>query len=235
MSSDVQFWPPKFGNFADAWFAVPFGRYYLNTLFVALAITVGSTLTSILAAYVFARTEFRGKTLLFFAVIATLMIPGHVTLIPNYLTLAKFGLLNSYWALVLPFLANGFSVFFLRQFMLGIPREVEEAARLDGAGLWRTLWDVIVPMSMPAIVAVSLFVFLSEWNSFIWPLIATSSEEMRTIQIGLAMMYREEAEQGLVNWPLVMAGSVIVLLPTILAFAAAERQLVRGIAMGPSK
>lgn len=235
MARDIAFWPPRFDNFSDAWSAVPFLRYFFNSLVVSLAITAGSTFTAILAAYVFARAEFRGRNVLFFVVVTTLMIPGHMTLIPNYLTMASLGLLNSYWALVLPFLASGFSVFFLRQYILGIPKEVEEAARLDGAGLWGTLWDIIIPMSMPAIVAVSLFTFLSEWNSYIWPLIVTSSDEMRTVQIGLSRLYREEVEQGLVNWPLVMAGSVIVLVPTIVAFSLAERQLIRGISMGTFK
>lgn len=228
-------WPPRFSNFTDAWTSVPFGHYFLNSLVVSLTVTAGSTFTGVLAAYVFARAEFRGRDLLFYLVVGTLMIPGHITLIPNYLTMARLHLLDSYWALALPFLANGFSVFFLRQYMRGIPRDVEEAARLDGAGLFKVLTEVIVPMSMPAIAAISLFTFLSEWNSFIWPLIATSSDQMRTVQIGLALLYRREAEQGLVDWPMVMAGSMIVLLPTIIAFLIAERQLVRGISMGTFK
>lgn len=235
MAQSPQFWPPNWGNYIAAWQAAPFERFFLNSVIVSITVTVGSGLTSILAAYVFARRRFYGRDVLFGIVVATLMIPGHITLIPNYLTFARFRALDSYWALILPFLASGFSVFFLRQYFRNIPVEIEEAARIDGAGDWKILWDIIVPMSLPAIAAVSLFTFISEWNSFIWPLLATTREEMRTVPIGLAYMYRQEAEGGLVNWPMVMAGSVIVLLPMIVAFMLAERQLIKGITMGSSK
>ena len=170
--------------------------------------------------------------MLFLAVIGTLMIPPHITLIPNYLTFARVGMLDTFVCLILPFLATGFSIFFLRQFILGIPESLDEAARMDGAGTWTILWTIIVPLSWPAISVVALFAFMSQWNEFIWPLLSTTSEEMRTVQIGLRYLLRDEESGGNVDWPLVMAGTMIALLPLLIAYAVAERHLVRGITMG---
>ena len=218
--------------YREAWSVVPFPRYFLNSVIVSGIVTLGSTLSAILAAYVFARATFPGRDLAFLAVVGTLMIPSHITLIPNYLTFARFRALDSYAALILPFLASGFSVFFLRQYMMGIPIALDEAARMDGASRWFILWTIIVPMSWPAIVVVALFSFLGQWNEFIWPLLSTTSEDMRTVQIGLRYLYRNQAEGGAIDWPLVMAGSVITLAPLVLAFVLAERHLIRGITMG---
>lgn len=218
--------------YIEAWLNVSFPRYFLNSLIVSGAVALGSTVTAVMAAYVFARARFIGRDLLFLLVIGTLMIPPHITLIPNYLTFARFHALDSYAALILPFLASGFSVFFLRQFMMGIPESLDEAARMDGASSWKILWTIIAPLSWPAISVVALFSFMNEWNNFIWPLLSTTSEEMRTVQIGLRYLYRDEAEGGAINWPLVMAGSMITLAPLLIAFAIAERHLIRGITMG---
>lgn len=231
-SRDAAFWPPTFRAYGKALTEIPFPRYLFNSVVVSLAVTVGSTLTAILAAYVFARARFPGRGFLFFLVVATLMIPDHITLIPNYLTFARFHALDSYAALILPFLASGFSIFFLRQYMMGIPESLDDAARMDGASRWTILWTIIVPLSRPAIVVVALFAFLKEWNNFLWPLLATTSAEMRTVQIGLRYLFREEGEGAAVDWPLVMAGSMIVLAPLLVAFVLAERHLIRGITMG---
>ena len=232
LAPGATFWPPSLRAYLEAWTEVPFPRYFLNSLIVTVSVTVGSTLTAILAAYVFARARFPGRDLLFLLVIGTLMIPEHITLIPNYLTFARFRALDSYVALILPFLAWGFSVFFLRQHMLGIPTSLDEAARMDGAGTWKILWTIIAPLSWPAIAVVALFTFMKEWNNFVWPLLTTTSEEMRTVQIGLRYLFREEGEGASVDWPLVMAGTVIVLTPLLAAFAVAERHMIRGITMG---
>jgi multiple sugar transport system permease protein/sn-glycerol 3-phosphate transport system permease protein len=224
-------WPPTFRAYGEAWTGVSFPRYFLNSVIVTLAVTLGSTATAILAAYAFARATFAGRDLLFLAVVGTLMIPNHVTLIPNYLTFAAWGMLDTFACLILPFLASGFSVFFLRQHMMTIPRALDEAARMDGAGTWMILRTVIVPLSWPAIAVVALFAFMSSWNEFVWPLLATTSEDMRTVQIGLRYLLRDE-ESALPDWPLVMAGTVITLLPLLVAYVVAERQLIRGITMG---
>jgi multiple sugar transport system permease protein/sn-glycerol 3-phosphate transport system permease protein len=229
---DATFWPPSFEAYRRAWTGVPFPRYFLNSVVVTLAVTLGSTFTAILAAYAFARAEFRGRDLLFLAVIGTLMIPGHITLIPNYLTFARFDLLDTFVCLILPFLASGFSVFFLRQHMMTIPRSLDEAARMDGASTWFILWTIVVPLSWPAISVVALFSFMGQWNEFIWPLLSTTSEDMRTVQIGLRYLLRDEGEGASPDWPLVMAGTMITLLPLLVAYLVAERHLIRGITMG---
>lgn len=223
---------PDFRAYGEAWFNVPFPRYFLNSLIVTGAVTLGNTLTAILAAYAFARAEFRGREFLFLLVVGTLMIPGHITLIPNYLTFAKFHLLDTHVALILPFLASGFSVFFLRQFIRTIPPSLDEAARMDGAGTWTILWTIIVPLSWPAITVVALFAFMGNWNEFVWPLLTTTSEDMRTVQIGLRYLLREEGEGTSPDWPLVMAGTMITLMPLLVGYIVAERHLIRGITMG---
>ncbi|WP_375263864.1 carbohydrate ABC transporter permease [Palleronia sp.] len=232
LSPDANFRPETIQAYIEAWMNVPFPRYFLNSLLVAGLTCLGSTFTAVLAAYAFARLEFPGREPLFYVVLGTLMIPDHITLIPNYLTFARFRALDSYAALILPFLAWGFSVFFLRQYMLGIPRSLDEAARMDGAGHPFILRTIIVPLSWPAISVVALFSFMKEWNNFIWPLLATTSQEMRTVQIGLRYLFRQQGEGAGVDWPLVMAGSVIVLAPLLLAYIFAERHLIRGITLG---
>lgn len=232
LSPDADFWPKTVRAYVDAWVNVPFPRYFLNSLLIATVTCIGSTVTAILAAYAFSRMQFRGREPLFFVVLGTLMIPEHITLIPNYLTFAHFHALDSYAALILPFMAWGFSVFFLRQYMLGIPTSLDEAARMDGASSFFILRTIIVPLSWPAITVVALFSFMKEWNNFIWPLLATNSEDMRTVQVGLRYLFRQQGESASVDWPLVMAGSVIVLLPLLVAYIFAERHLIRGITMG---
>ena len=222
-------------NYVQIWSKAPFLRYFVNSAIVTGIVTLGTITTATLAAYAFARIRFLGSNLLFAATIATMMVPGHVTLIPNYLTMARFGLLDTFAGLVLPFLASGFSVFLLRQHFLSIPTELEDAARLDGAGSWTILWRIIVPMSRPAIGAAALYVFLTEWNSYLWPLIATHSDSMRTIQIGLARLANSGGGDLLIAWPVVMAAAVTVLVPTLAVFALAERQLVGGSAIQPSR
>lgn len=228
-------WPLDFSAYTRVLEDLSFLRYFLNSVAIALAVAVGNTVTGVLAAYAFSRASFPGRDFLFLIVIGTLMIPNHVTLIPNYLTFARFGMLDTFICLILPFIASGFSVFFLRQHMRTIPQSLDEAARIDGASSWKILWDIIVPLSWPAISVVTLFAFMGSWNEFIWPLLATSSEDMRTVQIGLRYLLREENEADFPDWPLVMAGTMITLLPLLLAYIVAERHLIRGITMGSFK
>ena len=225
-------WSPSFDAYVKAWNGIPFPRYLFNSLIVTVTVTLGSTITAILAAYAFSRRRFPGRDLLFFVVIGTLMIPNHITLIPNYLTFARFEMLDTFTCLIVPALASGFSVFFLRQHMRTIPVSLEEAARMDGAGTFMILRTIIIPLSLPAISVVALFAFMNEWNNFIWPLLATTSEEMRTVQIGLRYLLRDEGEGASPDWPLVMAGTMITLLPLLLAYLVTEKHLIRGITMG---
>ena len=224
-----------FANYTLAIGQYNFARYLFNSLLVSGLVTVLSIAFSTLAAFAFARYRFRGGDILFAATVATLMIPSHISLIPNYLTLAKAGLLDTYAGLILPAISNGFAAFFLRQYIRGIPKALDEAAYMDGATPLQVLWRVIVPISRPAISSMALYVFITEWNNYIWPLVAVGKEDLFTLQVGLARLYRINPGEGLVDWPLVMAASTITILPVILGFLLVERHLVRGITMGAVK
>ena len=212
-----------------------FARYLLNSVIVSGIVTIGGIATATMAGYAFARFKFAGGDLLFGAVVATLMIPSHISLIPNYLTLAKAGLLDSYAGLILPALSSAFATFFLRQYIRGIPRSLDEAAYMDGASSFQVLWRVIVPISKPAIFSMALNIFIGEWNSYIWPLVAIGKDDLYTLQVGLARLYRINPGEGVIDWPLVMAASTISILPVLVGFAFVERHLVRGITMGAVK
>jgi multiple sugar transport system permease protein/sn-glycerol 3-phosphate transport system permease protein len=212
-----------------------FARYLVNSIVVSGSVTVIALTVSTMAAFAFARFRFPGGNLLFAAVVATLMIPSHISLIPNYLTLARVGLLDTYAGLILPAISNGFAAFFLRQYIRGIPVALDEAAYMDGATPLKVLWRVIVPIARPAIFSMGLFIFITEWNNYIWPLVAVGDEDLFTLQIGLARLYRVNPSEDFVNWPLVMAASTITILPVLLGFIFVERHLVRGITMGAVK
>ncbi|MTH79152.1 carbohydrate ABC transporter permease [Paracoccus aestuariivivens] len=224
-----------FDNYATALGQYDFGRYLLNSVLVSGAVTLVSLALSVMAAFAFARFTFPGGNLLFGAVVATLMIPSHISLIPNYLTLAKLGMLDSYAGLILPAISNGFAAFFLRQYIRGIPKALDEAAYMDGATPLKVLWRVIVPIARPAILSMGLFLFITEWNSYIWPLVAVGESELYTLQVGLARLYRINPGEGFLDWPLIMAASTLTLLPVLLGFVLVERHLVRGITMGAVK
>jgi multiple sugar transport system permease protein/sn-glycerol 3-phosphate transport system permease protein len=223
------------GNYATAVSKFNFARYLFNSLFVSGIVTIAGLAVATTAAFAFARFDFRGRDWLFGLTVATLMIPSHITLIPNYLTLAKAGLLDTYAGLILPAISNGFAAFFLRQYIRGIPRALDEAAYMDGARPLQVLWRVIVPISRPAIFSMGLYIFLAEWNNYIWPLVAVGDEDLFTLQLGLARLYSINPGEGLIDWPLVMAASTITILPVLLGFFFVERHLVRGITMGAVK
>ncbi len=223
------------GNYVRAVAEYNFARYLLNSIIVSGLVTLLGITIATMAAFAFARFQFRGGNLLFGATVATLMIPSHISLIPNYLTLAKAGLLDSYAGLILPSVSNGFAAFFLRQYIKGIPKALDEAAYMDGATPLQVLWRVIVPIAKPAIFSMGLYIFITEWNNYIWPLVAVGKEDFYTLQIGLARLYRINPGEGLVDWPLVMAASTLTILPVLLGFLLVERHLVRGITMGAVK
>lgn len=222
-------------NYAVAIGQYNFARYVLNSIIVSGLVTLGGVICATLAAFAFARFSFPGSGLLFGATVATLMIPSHITLIPNYLTLAQAGLLDTYASLILPAIGNGFAAFFLRQYIRGIPRALDEAAYMDGARPLQVLWRVIVPIARPAILAMALLIFIGEWNSYIWPLIAIGREDLYTLQVGLARLYRINPGEGYIDWPLIMAASTLTILPVLAGFVVLERHLVRGITMGAVK
>lgn len=222
-------------NYASAVGQYNFARYLLNSIIVSGMVTVLGITFAMMAAFAFARYTFRGGNFLFAATVATLMIPSHISLIPNYLTLAKVGLLDTYAGLILPAISNGFAAFFLRQYIRGIPKALDEAAYMDGATPLQVLWRIIVPLSRPAIASMALYIFITEWNNYIWPLVAVGKQNLYTLQIGLARLYKINPGEGLIDWPLVMAASTITILPVLLGFLLVERHLVRGITMGAVK
>lgn len=227
-------WPRSFSleNYAGALSKAPLGRYLLNTLLVALGVTLGQLVTSSLAAFGFARMNFPAKRALFLAILATYMVPWELTLIPNYLTVSGLHLLDTYWGLVLPFLAGAFGIFLLRQNFMQIPEEFFDAAKMDGATPLQQLRHVALPLARPALASLALLTFLSTWNQYLWPLIATSAPTWRTAQIGLRFFLTDQEGS---NYGYVAAGAILVLAPTLLAFVLLERSFVRGISVGGVK
>ena len=225
---------PRWGNYPEAWTAaaasaaerVTFTTYFRNSLIVAGCVTTGVLFTSILAAYAFACMEFRGKRLLFLLFLSTMMIPFEVALVPNYDTIHRLGWYDSFPALIVPWMANVFSIFILRQFFKSIPRDYAEAAAIDGCGHWRYLWHIATPMAAPALVTVTLFTFLGSWNAFLWPLLVTASPERRVVQVGLALLRSEEST----NLHLLMAASAIVIIPVVVLYLALQRRFIEGVA-----
>lgn len=203
-------------------------QWIVNSLVVSTLVTLGVLLTSSLAAYVFAFFDFWGKPFFFLAVLGTLMIPFEATLIPNFLLIERLGWNDSYQGLIAPFLASGFGVFLLRQYFLTIPRELYEAARLDGCGRTRFLWSILLPLSRPALATLGLYTFLATWNQFYWPLLVTDADQWRTTQVGITVFHSSEIQVLNVQ----MAATLLVLLPTLLPLLFGQRQLVRGLTAG---
>jgi ABC-type glycerol-3-phosphate transport system permease component len=216
-------------NYITAWTSTPFGRFFLNSVVQTGIIVVANIIFSVLAAYAFSFLEFPGRDLLFYLVVGSLMIPFQLTFIPNFVLISEWGWSNSFQGLTAPFLASAFGVFMLRQFFLSVPRDLYDSARIDGASNWRFMWQILVPISKGSISAFGIFSFLGAWSQYLWPLIITSEEKWRTIQIGLRFFLFDQ-ERG-ADWGAIMAASVIALIPTLFIFLVAQRQLVKGIAM----
>jgi multiple sugar transport system permease protein len=219
--------PIAWQNYVKTVTVMPFGRFYLNSLIVTTGVTLLQLLTSSLAAFAFARMRFPGRNVLFLLYLATLMIPFQVTMIPNFLLVRTLGWYDTYQALILPPAFSAFSTFLLRQYFLGIPRDLDEAARIDGATSLRIWWQVILPLAGPAIAALATFVSLNSWNDFLWPLIITNSPTMRTLPVGLSTFQG----QYKTDWNLLMAGSVIAMVPVLLVYIIGQRWFIRGITL----
>ena len=235
---EIARYPPKFipsglnlDNYRAVLQRLPIPRYILNSFIVAASVMIAQLVTASLSAYAFAVREFRGRTALFMLFLATLMIPFEVTLIPNYQTIAQWGLKDSYLGLIAPFVATGFGTFLLRQFFLSIPSELHDAATLDGCGSLRYLLTIVIPLSRPALGTLAVYSFLGTWNQYLWPLLVTDSRNMRTTQIGLNFLRNEES----LSYNLIMAGVVLVLIPTIALLIVGQRQLIRGLTAGSVK
>jgi multiple sugar transport system permease protein len=217
----------RFQNFSEAWNYVPFGRYMFNGVFVSVIGTLVVCVTSTFAAYAFARLSFKGRDGIFLLYLVTLMVPQEVMIVPMFILMQQFDWVNTYQALILPWAFSAFGTFLLRQFFLNIPRELEEAAMVDGANRLRILWQVIVPIARPAVAVLAVFTFINYWNSFLWPLIITNSADKFTVPVGLNGFLGQQGNQ----WHLLMAAATISMLPTVIIVLLLQRHLVRGIAM----
>lgn len=223
--------PVAWSNYLDVWLALPFGRFFVNSTVVAICITLGQILTSSLAGYAFARIEFHGRNKIFLAYLATMMVPGAVTMIPVFILLRWLDWIDTYRAMILPGIFTAYGTFMMRQFFLGIPRELEEAAFMDGCthlGIYRR---IVLPLSKPALATLATFTFIGAWRDFMWPLIVTNSEEIRTLPVGLASF------QGMyyTNWTLLMAASVLVMAPLLVIFLFNQRFFIESIRMSGIK
>lgn len=217
-------------GFIDNNLRTGFGRFLINSFIQAGLITLGQVLFSVLAAFAFAVLQFPGRNVLFFLVLGSLMIPFELTFIPNFQLISALGWTNSYQGLVIPFLASAFGIFLLRQFFLTIPKDLHDAALIDGASNWRYLWQVTVPLSKGAIGAFAIFAFLSAYNQYFWPLIITNETEMRTAQIGIRYFLVDSVGTG-AEWGAIMASTIIVSAPLVIFFIVAQKQLIRSINM----
>lgn len=217
--------PPRWRNYPEALTALPFSRFFLNSLLFAVAVVIGQVTTSAMAAYALARLEFPGRDRLFAVVLSVIMVPAIVLLIPRFLIIAALGWVDTWPGLISTELVSVWGIFLLRQFFLSIPRDLEDAARLDGAGEWTVFTRIVLPLSRPALATLALFAFVDAWKNFQWPLIATRSMGMRTVEVGVASFH----SLYYTNWPYQMAAAVTSLVPILLLFAVAQRYFVRGI------
>jgi multiple sugar transport system permease protein len=245
---DIFRWPPtwiprnpSFDNYTRFFEQERVARYSFNSAFVALAVTALQLFTSSLAAYTFAKRSFPGRDFLFMFALATMMIPGQVTLIPNYVILKNIpffggndaigqgghGWLDSYWGLIVPQAATAFGIFLLRQYMKSIPDDLLDAARVDGASEFRIYWQIVMPLCRPALAALGIFTFSYVWDDFFWPLIIVTSEDLRTLPLGLALF----VVKNRTAWDLLMAGSVVTTVPVLVIFLLFQRHFIRGIAV----
>ncbi|HEY6853957.1 MAG TPA: carbohydrate ABC transporter permease [Gemmatimonadales bacterium] len=216
---------PTLANYPGALTALPFGRFFLNSAILATCVVIGQLLTSATAAYAFARLRFPGRDRVFLAFLSVLMVPAIVLLIPRFLIVNALGWVDSYAGLISTELVSVWGIFLLRQFFLTIPRELEDAARLDGAGEWTIFWRVALPLSKPALATLAVFAFVDQWKNFLWPLIVTRSTPMQVVEVGVASFH------GLyyTNWPYQMAAALAVALPLIVLFLFAQRYFIQGI------
>lgn len=219
---------PTLDNFTTLFGRLDFTTFFINSIVVAVFVTVGNIVFCSMVGYALAKLQFRGKKLLFALVLGTLMVPGVVTFVPLFVLTANLGLVNSYPGLILPFLITPLGVFLMRQFMLGLPDELIEAARIDGASEWRIFLRVIMPLCGPAIATLTILTFLASWNNFLWPLVVATTEDMYTLPVALALY---SVGQNAARYGLMMAGALVVVVPVLIVFVVLQRHFVQGIAL----
>ncbi len=224
--------PVQWSNFPRALNFVPFLQFFWNTILIAVGSLVGSLISNIMVGYAFARLEARGKNVLFYVMLSTLMLPYAVTMIPQYAIFSQLHWVNTFWPLIVPaYFGNPFFIFLLRQFFLGIPRELEDAAAIDGAGVFTTIWRIILPLSWPAIIVVCIFQIQATWNDLLGPLLYLNKESLFTLQLGLQYFVGQYTG----GWNLLMAASTVILIPVLVMFYFGQRLFIKGIIVGGVK
>ena len=222
---------PTFSNFKDAMTNVPLLRFILNSFIMAGCITLGQIVTCSLAAFAFSFLDFKGKGVLFMIVMAAMMVPGEATIISNYLTVGNLGMLDTYSVLIVPYLTSAMGIFLFRQFYMTFPISLYESAKLDGCGNLRFIVRILIPLTKSAIGAMAVYTFINAWNMYMWPLLVTGSDQMRTVQIGISMLNSIDSQ----SITLMIAGVVIVIIPSISIFIVGQKQLIRGMFSGAVK
>ncbi|WP_083707321.1 carbohydrate ABC transporter permease [Intrasporangium flavum] len=222
-------WPQSasLDNYTQLFSKLNFGQYFYNSIVVAVVVTAGNLIFCSMLGYAFAMLDFKGKRPLFLAVMATLMIPGVVTFVPLFVLVANAGLINSLPGLFLPFLVSPFGVFLMRQFILGLPRDLLDAGRVDGAGELRIFWRIILPLCGPALATLGILTFLGSWNNFLWPLVVGQTEDKYTLPVALALY---STGQNSTNYGLLLAGATVVILPILVVFLVFQKRFIEGIA-----
>jgi multiple sugar transport system permease protein len=222
---------PTVDNFIYVFTEVAFVRYMLNSLLVAGSVTVIALFFHSMAGYALARLSFPGRDLIFLAMFSTFLISLPVIIVPLFMLVRELGMLDSYAGLIIPAIFNAFGIFLLRQFYLSVPRELEEAALIDGAGYWRIYWSIILPLSKPILSALAIFFFVVNWNAFLWPLTITTDQDLWVVQVAIASFQQQYSA----SWNYIMAASTVVALPTLLLFLVFQRQIVESIKTGGLK
>ncbi len=223
--------PSTLINYIDAWQSDNFLRYFLNSLVVASAVTAGNVVFCLWAGYAFARHRFWGSALLFGAVLGVLMVPQQVVMIPLYRLMAQLGWLNTYAALIVPWLVTPFGIFLVRQYVVSMPREIEDAARMDGASEWYIMARIVFPLARPVLTVLAIYTFLSNWNSFLFPFLFTNDEAHRTLPVGLAFYVGKQS----IDWGHLMAGASISALPILALFVVFQKRIIEGLTAGALK
>lgn len=222
---------PTLSNFKEALAKVPLVRFVLNSFLVAGVITFGQIISCSLAAFSFSFLDFKGKNILFMLVMATMMIPGEATIISNYLTVSRLGWLDTYKVLIIPYLTSAMGIFLFRQFYLTFPISLYESAKIDGCGNLRFILQILIPLTKSAIGAMAVYTFINAWNMYMWPLLVTGSDKMRTVQIGIGMLDSVDSQ----SITLMIAGVVMIILPSISIFIVGQKQLIKGMFSGAVK
>jgi multiple sugar transport system permease protein len=228
---DLLISPLSLINYSETFSSDSFGLYFINSFLIASCVTIGNILFCTTVAYAFARRKFKISKILFATVLGVLLIPGHVVMIPIYRLMVELGWLNTYFSLIIPWLVSPFGIFLVYQYIKSIPIDIEDAARVDGAGDWYILFRIVMPLCKPILTVLSIFIFLSNWNSFLFPFILTSSEQIRTLPVGLAFYLGKQS----IDWGHLMAGASISATPVILLFVLFQKQIINGLTSGALK